>query len=74
MSTSLTREGGGWRLRFQSARVERFVVDWGLQIEAALDDGRLILRIGDSSKFELRDEGNYWSLVRANLSQNGHVF
>jgi hypothetical protein len=74
MTTSLVRRGDDWEVRFDSARVERFVVDYDLQLEAGLDDGRLLVRIGDETTFEFHDKERLWKISPRDLSVNARVF
>jgi hypothetical protein len=50
------------------------VVDYGLQIEAGLDDGRLLVRIGDATTFEFHENERLWKISPRDLSVNSRVF
>jgi hypothetical protein len=72
MTTSLIRSGHDWAVQFDTARVERFVIDYSLKIEAGLHDGRLLVRI--EGAFEFHETERLWRISPQDLSVNARVF
>lgn len=72
MTTSLVSVSDGWRLRFQTAEVRRFVVGYDLKLELELEDGRLLIRIG--GPFDLSDDTGTRTLAVRDSDSIGHVF